>query len=126
FETRQDIDAIMELTDPRYVWFVLDTGHITMAGIDPVELTQTYVSRIVEFHMKDTHPDDRGGTRRTMGRMVVPSGQNEPNPLEQEYPGIPVNELPASIRYRDRHFYEMGRGGVDFPAIKRILDENNW
>ena len=41
-EKRHEIDAIAESTDPRYVNFVLDTGHITMAGIDPVELTPAF------------------------------------------------------------------------------------
>jgi sugar phosphate isomerase/epimerase len=26
FQTRQDVDAIMEQTNPKNVWFVLDTG----------------------------------------------------------------------------------------------------
>jgi pimeloyl-ACP methyl ester carboxylesterase len=32
---------IAEATDPKFVHFVLDTGHITMAGMDPVELAHT-------------------------------------------------------------------------------------
>jgi sugar phosphate isomerase/epimerase len=61
FQVRSEIDRVMEMTDPKHVYLVVDTGHITMAGIDPVELTRAYVSRIVEFHMKDTRPEDRGG-----------------------------------------------------------------
>jgi sugar phosphate isomerase/epimerase len=30
------------------------------------------------------------------------------------------------VRYRDRHFFELGRGGVDFPAILQVLNEANW
>ncbi|HEY3129690.1 MAG TPA: sugar phosphate isomerase/epimerase, partial [Acidobacteriota bacterium] len=52
-QDRGEIDRLMELTDQRHVFFVLDTGQITMAGIDPVELTKTYVDRIIEFHLKD-------------------------------------------------------------------------
>jgi inosose dehydratase len=129
FETRQDVDALMEMTDPRHVWFILDTGHITMAGMDPVQLTRDYLSRIVEYHMKDVHPEDRGGSRRVMGRMIVPTGGGGGGGGQQghpEYPGIPMDQLPASIRFRDRHFYEMGRGGVDFPQIIQILTEANW
>src|SRR5450759_1254128 len=37
FENRHEIDYVMTHTDPKYVGFVLDTGHIAMAGIDPVE-----------------------------------------------------------------------------------------
>src|SRR5437016_4835709 len=44
-QTREDVDAVMEQTNPKDVHFVLDTGHITMAGMDTVELTRTYISR---------------------------------------------------------------------------------
>ena len=44
FQTQRDVDAIMERTNPHWVYFVLNTGHITMAGIDPVALTRKYVS----------------------------------------------------------------------------------
>jgi inosose dehydratase len=103
FETRQDVDAILELTDPRHVWFVLDTGHITMGGMDPVELTRTYVSRIIEYHMKDTGPENRGGYK---GPPLKPGTYNT----------APENVI----------FYELGKGGVDFPAILALLAKNNW
>jgi inosose dehydratase len=101
-QDRQEIDRLMESTDPRHVYMVLDTGHINMAGIDPVELTRTYVSRIVEFHLKDCKPEDRGGHKGT---------------------------IPAREGYTDkgkRIFYELGKGGVDFPGILAILKKNRW
>ena len=102
FQTRQEIDSLMELTDPKHVYLVLDTGHVTMAGIDPVELARAYVSRIVEFHMKDCKPEDRGGHR---------------------------GPTPAREGYTDkgkRIFYELGAGGVDFPAIVALLRKHGW
>ena len=63
-ENRRELDTIAETTDPRYVQFVLDTGHITMAGMDPVELTKALGHRIVEFHLKDTMPEHRGGAKQ--------------------------------------------------------------
>src|SRR5712691_2357794 len=68
FENRREIDTIMETTDPKHVWFVLDTGHITMAGIDPVELTRARGHRIIEFHLKDVKPEHRGGARQRLER----------------------------------------------------------
>ncbi len=99
FENRHEIDAIMASTNPKHVWFVLDTGHITMAGIDAVELTRALGHRIVEFHMKDTKPEHRGGAKKRVER-------NDP--------------------MKDPIFFELGKGGVDFPAVKARLDEIGW
>ncbi len=100
FQNRNEIDAVMELTDPRHVYFILDTGQITMAGIDPVELTRAYVSRIIEFHMKDTKPEHRGGVKG-------------PLPTREQYMKEPI-------------FFELGTGGVNFPGILAVLKKNGW
>ncbi len=102
FQDRAEIDRLMESTDPKHVFLVLDTGHITMAGIDPVELTKAYASRIVEFHMKDTRPVDRGGHKG-------------PTPQREGY-----------TEKGKRIFFELGNGGVDFPGILAVLKKNNW
>ena len=98
-ENRHEIDAIMASTDPKHVGFVLDTGHITMAGIDPVELARTLSHRIIEFHLKDTQPEHRGGAKQRRERNDA---------------------------MKDPIFFELGKGGVDFPAIKKQLDEIGW
>lgn len=103
YETRQDVDAIMELTDPANVHMVLDTGHTTMAGMDPLELARDYSSRIIEFHMKDVAPKDRGGRKG-------------PRPERGK-----VNTGP-----HDRIFFELGKGGVDFPGILAHMNSINW
>ena len=99
FENRREIDTIMETTDPKHVFFVLDTGHITMAGVDPVELTRKLGHRIIEFHLKDTSPEHRGGAKQRRDRNDV---------------------------MKDPIFFELGKGGVDFPAIKAHLDKIGW
>ncbi|MBL8219720.1 MAG: sugar phosphate isomerase/epimerase [Bryobacterales bacterium] len=99
FENRKEIDYMMEHTTAANVGFVLDTGHITMAGIDPVELTRTLGHRIVEFHMKDTAPEHRGGAKQ---RLERPDMMKNPP------------------------FFPLGQGGVDFPAIKAHLDKIGW
>ena len=98
-ENRREIDAVLGSTDPQHVWFVLDTGHITMAGIDPVELTRALGSRIIEFHLKDTKPEYRGGAKKRLDRNDA---------------------------MKDPIFFELGKGGVDFPAIKAHLDQIGW
>jgi inosose dehydratase len=99
FENRREIDSVLGATDPQHVWFVLDTGHITMAGMDPVELTRTLGHRIIEFHLKDTKPEYRGGAKQRRERNDA---------------------------MKDPIFFELGTGGVDFPAIKVHLDQIGW
>jgi len=98
-ENRLEIDTIAETTDPRYVNFVLDTGHITMAGMDPVELARVYHSRIIEFHLKDVTPENRGGAKKRRERNDA---------------------------MKDPIFFALGKGGVDFPGLKAVLDKAGW
>ena len=97
-QTESEINYIMENTDPKYVKFVLDTGHITMAGMDPIALAKKLGHRVVEFHLKDVNPEDRGGAK------VAPT-PSEP---------------------RSDYFFPLGHGGVDFMALKAHLDHIQW
>ena len=90
----------MANTDPKHVRFVLDTGHITMAGMDPIALAKRLGTRVVEFHLKDTQPEDRGGTKNV--------------------PGADRDQM------KDPYFFPLGTGGVDFPALKAHLDNIQW
>lgn len=103
FQTQRDVDAIMERTNPHWVYFVLDTGHVTMAGMDPVALTRKYVSRIIEYHLKDVAKENRGG-----------------------YKGPELKPGTYNTNKDNLIFYPLGKGGVDFPAILAILNQNNW
>lgn len=51
-ESEADIDAFMTATGPS-VHLLLDTGHATFAGADPVALARRYRERISHFHAKD-------------------------------------------------------------------------
>lgn len=99
FENRREIEYVLGRTSVENVWFVLDTGHITLAGIDPVVLARELGHRIVEFHLKDTAPEHRGGARRRLARPDV---------------------------MKDPPFFPLGHGGVDFPALKAHLDSIAW
>ena len=78
----------------------LDTGHITMAGMDPMALAKKLGNRIIEYHLKDTRKEDRGGTK------TVP--------------------LPSRDMMNDPYFYPLSEGGVDFPAIVAYLKSIGW
>jgi inosose dehydratase len=99
-QNQNEIDYVMAHTDPKYVGLTLDTGHITMAGMDPLALAKRLGHRVVEFHLKDTKPDDRGGTKN------VPA--------------------PSVDQMKDPYFFPLGNGGVDFLALKAYLDSIEW
>lgn len=52
-ENREQIGLIFELTNPNYVFFVPDTGHLAKGGSDPCEVVRTYLDRIRFVHLKD-------------------------------------------------------------------------
>ena len=99
-QAQNEVDYILANTDPKHVGFVLDTGHITMAGMDPLALARRLGHRVVEFHLKDTKPEDRGGTKHVPGREVD--------------------------QMKDPYFFPLGNGGVDFVALKAHLDSIQW
>ncbi len=51
-ETEQEIDLLMQHAGPA-VGLLLDTGHLTYAGGDPVAVQQRYAARINHVHCKD-------------------------------------------------------------------------
>ncbi len=55
-ETPEDIDRVFEATDPEYVGFCLDTGHIIYGSGDPMELCRKYPERISYVHIKAMDP----------------------------------------------------------------------
>lgn len=55
-ETPEDIDRVFEATDPEYVGFCLDTGHIMYGSGDPMELCRKYPERISYVHIKAMDP----------------------------------------------------------------------
>jgi myo-inosose-2 dehydratase len=55
-QSEADIDAFMAATGPS-AHLLLDTGHATAAGCDPVVLARRYRERISHFHAKDVRPE---------------------------------------------------------------------
>jgi inosose dehydratase len=51
-ETAEEIDRLMEETGPS-VGLLIDTGHLTVAGGDPVAAARRHAGRIVHVHCKD-------------------------------------------------------------------------
>jgi len=101
-ERQPELDRIMDLTDPRYVFLVLDTGHASLGGIDPVKALVTYYSRLAAVHLKDCEPKYSAG-----------NGWKGPAPSEEEHKRVDL-------------YKRLGTGGVDFPALFRVLRAKNY
>jgi len=97
-ERESDVRRVMELTDPRYVWLTTDTGHLTLGGMDAVQIMSDYFPRIAEVHLKDTYAKYRGNTS---------------TPTQEQH-------KVASV------YHNLGGGGVDFPAVFKLLRDRHY
>lgn len=52
-QTPEQVDAILDAADPRYVKLELDTGHYQQGGGDPAEAIRKYHDRLLFLHLKD-------------------------------------------------------------------------
>jgi inosose dehydratase len=52
-ERPEEIDRLMELTDPSLVYLLFDTGHAYYGGSDPLTLLKKHYNRIAYIHLKD-------------------------------------------------------------------------
>jgi inosose dehydratase len=91
-ERREEVDRIMNATDPKYVWALVDIAHMETAGGDPVTFMRDYINRLIYPHFKDVIIY-RGG----------PAG---------------LDGKPAKPKY---DFVELGQGKVKIPAVLQIM-----
>ncbi len=102
-ETEQELDRLLDLSDPESVYLGLDTGHLAWAGADAAAVCARYNGRIRTLHLKDVD--------ETIRLQGVAGGWDYRTFNER---GI---------------FAELGRGSVDFPAILQSLvaaDFQGW
>ena len=97
-ERESEVRRVMELTDPKYVWLTTDTGHLTLGGMDAVQIMSDYFPRIAEVHLKDTYAKYRGNTS---------------TPTQEQH-------KVASV------YHNLGGGGVDFPAVFKLLRDRHY
>ena len=98
-ERPEEIARVVELSDPRFVYFTADTAHLTFGGTDPVKFIGDNYSRVAALHFKDTPFKYRGHTG--------------PTPTREEHQ---ANNL----------YTGMGIGGVDFPALARMIADRGF
>ena len=103
-QSREEVEKFYAATDPRYVFFCVDTAHHAIAGDDPVDLYRRYADRVSALHFKDTHNRDTNGEYRLPpdAEMIAPSVK--------------------------RWFWEMGtpEGLVDFEAAMHALADTHY
>ena len=100
-QTVEEIDKLMELTDPELVYLLFDSGHLTFAGIDPMPVLEKYIDRIKHIHLKDV-------------RLGVYN--NEVVPKHMSF-------LDA---VREGVFTVPGDGDVDFKPIFDIIEKSGY
>lgn len=99
-QTVEEIDTLMERTDPELVYLLFDSGHLTFAGIDPVPVLKKYVHRVKHVHLKDV--------RSEVHRRVKPENMSF------------LDAVRAGV------FTVPGDGDVDFSPIFDILDKAGY
>ena len=57
-QTPEQVDAILDAADPRYVKLELDVAHYVQGGGDPAAAIRKYDKRLVFLHLKDVEPAD--------------------------------------------------------------------
>jgi inosose dehydratase len=100
-ETPEEIESLLSATDSALLGLCLDTGHYRFGGGEtPGAFMEKHYDRIWHVHFKDFSPV-------AAAKSVV----GEWDYFESVKNGV---------------FCELGKGDVDFKAIKEILDERNY
>lgn len=103
FETAEEIDTLLKLSNPDLVGLLLDTGHAVYGGADPLNIVKKYGNRVRYIHYKDVDA----------AKLKV------------------VRETPIHMddAWKSGIFSPLGKGIVDFPAITaelKRMDYKGW
>jgi inosose dehydratase len=93
-----EIDYVMENSDPELISLAPDTAHIAAAGADPVKLIEKYKDRVKFIHLKDYKLGDEATASCWVGS------------------GVPIMSC----------FPPLGKGTIDFSAVLKILESVNY
>lgn len=112
-ERKAEVEMILDMTDPRLVFLTLDTCHASVGGIQPAAFVRDHYARIAHLHFKDTLPV-----------WSAEKGWRGPAPTEEEE--IRIAKQFGVWPGRHAIYQSFGAGGVDFPALMRVLRERNY
>lgn len=101
-ETPEETGELLKLTDPNAIGLVFDTGHFAYGAgrYDVIEDMERFRDRIQYVHLKDCHPEIARRAR--------------------------TEDWDYFEALRHGVFCELGKGGVDFPAILHWLRQNKY
>lgn len=71
-ERPNEIDRVMEHTDPDLIWLCADCAHIQKGGGDPLQVYRKYRQRLAYLHIKDLNPGVEWGRKSTAHGEVLP------------------------------------------------------
>lgn len=95
--TGQDIERLLDASD---VGLCVDTGHVYLAGADPVEVVRAARERVLHVHLKDVDP---------VRAARVRSG-----------------EIPFRESVLDGLFVPLGEGAVDIAGVINTLEDDGY
>ena len=99
-EYENQIERLLEATDPGAVSLCLDTGHHAYRGGDPVSFMRRHHERIPYLHLKSIDQDKQAEVERA--------------------------GTPFAIAVAEDMFCEPSRGAVDFVAFRDLLNELDY
>lgn len=100
-ETPEEIEWLLQLTDPELMGLCFDTGHYRFGGgTDPLPFLKKYRDRIWHVHFKDFAPE-----------VAALSAANGWDYFQSVKHGV---------------FCELGKGAVDFKGVKDFLESQGY
>ncbi len=99
-ETKEEIARLLVLTDPARVGLLIDTGHATYGGADPLALLDRHFDRVWYVHFKDVKQAELQRVRTT---------------------GITMGEA-----WKRGVFSPLGEGTVDFAGFTKSLKAGKY
>lgn len=99
-EFEDELEGALDAIDPQVLGVCLDTGHSVYAGFDPVAFYRRHADRVTYLHFKDVDPAVRG-------RVIA-------------------NRTGFYDACAEGLFCNLGKGAVDFIALKKALIEHGF
>lgn len=103
YPTANEVKRIMDITDPKYVYMVLDTAHLSLGGTDPVKFAEEWYPRIGNIHLKDVK----------VQYSPAKSGWKGPAPTREEH-------------QKENLYRQFRTGGVDFVGLMNVLRKKGY